>query len=59
MKIVRIKKCEYKEYEGMEVKAHYIFSNGINFITRIGMVFVPNEDYEVIAEFNERSWYYG
>ena len=48
-KIVRIKKCEYKEYEGMEVKTHYIFSNGINFITRIGMVFVPKGNYEIIA----------
>lgn len=51
--IVRIKKCDYKAYEGMEVKAHYIFSNGINFITRIGMVFVPTGDYEVIADIED------
>lgn len=49
MMIVRIKKCDYKAYEGMEVKAHYIFSNGINFITRIGMVFVTKGNYEIIA----------
>lgn len=56
MKIVRINKCEYKQYEGMEVKAHYIFSNGINFITRIGMVFVPNGDYETIADIEETEY---
>lgn len=51
--IVRIKKCDYKAYEGMEVKAHHIFSNGIDFITRIGMVFVPTGNYEVIAEIDD------
>lgn len=53
MMIVKIKNCDYKAYEGMEVKAHYIFSNGINFITRIGMVFVPTGDYEVIADIED------
>lgn len=45
---VKILKCDYPEFIGSEVEPYYEFSNGINFITRIGMVFVPNGDYEVI-----------
>ena len=48
LKKVKILKCEYPEFIGNEVEPYYEFSNGIDFITKIGLVFVPKGNYEVI-----------
>lgn len=47
---VKILKCEFEEFVGTEQEVYYQFSNGINFITSYGMVFVPKENYEVTEE---------
>jgi hypothetical protein len=47
---VKILKCEFEEFIGTEQEVYYQFSNGINFITSYGMVFVPKENYEVTEE---------
>ena len=47
---VKILKCEFKEFEGKIVDTNYEFSNGINFITRYGMIFVPKENYEIVEK---------
>lgn len=47
---VKILKCEFKEFEGDIVDTYYEFSNGINFVTGYGMVFVPKENYEIIEK---------
>lgn len=51
---VKILKCEFEEFIGTEQEVYYQFSNGINFITSYGMVFVPKENYEVIEEIDKK-----
>jgi hypothetical protein len=33
------------EYKGMIVDTYYIFSNGIDFVTKNGLVFIAKGDY--------------
>lgn len=45
---VKVLKCECKEFEGKIVDIYYAFSNGIDFVTKYGLVFVKKGDYEVV-----------
>ena len=46
--LIRVLKCDYEEFVGQIVETYYRFSNGVNFVTRYGMVFLANGDYEEV-----------
>ena len=52
--IIRVLSCKTfsrgKEFIGQVVPAYYIFSNGVNFVTRYGMIFLEKGEYEIIKE---------
>ena len=47
---VRVLKCDYEEFVGKVVDTYYRYSNGVDFVTRYGLVFLNKGDYEVVSE---------
>ena len=47
---VKVLRCTYPEFIGQVVETYYIFSNGVDFITRYGLVFLATGDYEEVME---------
>ena len=47
---VKVLNCDYKEFEGQIVDTYYQYSNGVDFVTRYGLVFLKHGDYEIVEE---------
>ena len=45
---VKILRCDWKEFEGQVVDVIYKYYNGIDFVTKKGLIFVKNCDYEYV-----------
>ena len=45
---VKILKCDWTEYEGQVVDIIHKYYNGIDFVTKKGLIFVKNGDYEYV-----------
>ena len=45
---VKILRCDLKEFEGKIVETYYRFSNGIDFVSKYGLIFVKSGDYEIV-----------
>ena len=47
---VKILKCDWPEHEGQIVDIIHKYYNGIDFVTKTGLVFVTNGDYEYVED---------
>ncbi len=45
---VKVLRCFRKEFEGKVVEVYSKCANGIDFVTKYGLVFVNNVDYEEV-----------
>lgn len=52
--LIRVLSCKSfsrgEEFIGKVVPAYYIFSNGVNFVTRYGMIFLEKGEYEIVEK---------
>jgi len=45
---IKVLKCDYPEFVGQVVETYYRFSNGVDFVSKHGLVFIPIGDYEEV-----------
>lgn len=45
---VRVLRCHKQEFIGKIVDTYFTFANGVNFVTKYGMIFLESGDYELV-----------
>ena len=47
---VKVLKCDYPEFIGQIVEVYHFYLNGVDFVTKYGLVFLPKGHYEEVKE---------